>query len=64
MLNFDVLGKDLGLESPFYFYLILQDKYFSGYTLLTDQTSLSDCLCFLRHVYCNYLFPSRRRHIF
>ena len=39
----------------------LEEKYISCYTLLTNQTSLSDCLYFLKYwtnVYFNYLFLS------
>ena len=47
MLNFDFLEKGLGLVSPPYFvYDFSKKKYFMCFVLLTDQISLSDCLCF------------------
>ena len=37
-------------ESPcLIFRMIFEEKYFSGYILLTDQIPLSGCLCFVRY---------------
>ena len=47
MLNFDFLGKGLGIVSPPYFVYDVSRKSISCYILLTDQISLSDCLYFL-----------------
>ena len=49
MLNFDFLDNSLGIVSPPLFVYYFQEKYFSCYTLLTDQISLPDCPYFLRY---------------
>ena len=40
MLNFDLLEKGMGIVSSPPFCMIFQEKFFSCYTLLTDQISL------------------------
>ena len=47
MLNFDFLGKGLRIFLHHILSMIFQEKYFSCYIVLTDQTSLSDCLYIL-----------------
>ena len=49
MLNFNFPEKDLELISPTYFVDDFSRKTFSCYILLTDKTSLSDCLYFSRY---------------
>ena len=50
MLNFDFLEKGLGIVSSLHFvHDFSKKKDFSCYVLLTDQTSLPDCLYFLRY---------------
>ena len=50
MLNFGFSEKGLELFSPpIFFFEIFQEKYFSGYILLTDHISLPDYLYFLRY---------------
>ena len=49
MLHFDFLEKGLGIVSPSHFVYDFAKKYFPSYDLLTDQTSLPDCLYFLRY---------------
>ena len=59
MLKFDFLKKGLGIVSlPQFAYNFLENmllmlysiKCFSCYILLTDQISLSDCICFLLYL--------------
>ena len=48
MLNFNFLGKGLGVvSSPHFEYDFLRKRVLIF--LLTDQIPLSDCLCFLRY---------------
>ena len=51
MLNFDFLGKGLGIVSPSHFVCDFSSKILFKlyYILLTDQVSLSDCHYFLRY---------------
>ena len=49
MLNFDFLGKSLGIVSPAHFVYDFQQKCFSCYILLTDEILLPRCLYFLRY---------------
>ena len=49
MPNFGFSEKELGLVSPPHFVIIIQEKCFTCYILLTDQISLPDCLYFLRY---------------
>ena len=44
MLNFDFLGKGLKQFLEHILCMILQEKCFSCYILLTDQILLADCL--------------------
>ena len=46
MLNFDFTEKDLGIVFLPILCMIFEEKYFSCYTLLTDQISLPDYLYF------------------
>ena len=49
MLNFEFLEKGLGIVSHYIFFMVFQEKFFTSYTLLTDQVSFPDCLYFLKY---------------
>ena len=49
MFNFDSLENGLGIVSLPHFVYDFSRKFFSCYTLLTDEISLSDCLTSLRY---------------
>ena len=44
------------------YFMIFEKRYFSYDILLTDQTSLSDCLYVVGYVYCNCALTSLERH--
>ena len=68
MLNFDILDKGLGIVSAAHLCMIFQQKCSASYILLTDQMSLSGCLCyFLRYwsyMHCNCLLTRLWYHKF
>ena len=59
MLNFDFSEKGLEIISPSHF-MHSFSRFFSCYILLTDKSSLPDCLYFLRYwaICVLYLFVS------
>ena len=45
------------MASPNISRMVFQKQYLLCYILLTDQISLTDCLYFLKYVYCNCFLP-------
>ena len=59
MLNFNFADKGKVLVFPLYFVYDFSRKCFSGYILLTDQMSLSDCLYFPKY-WVIYVWQKRK----